>query len=68
MRGGRNVIPVTVVARREAILDAGGFQPMDRFEDYALWLRMLELGHRFAYVKRETWTYRFLGGNRTWDR
>lgn len=64
--GGRNVIPVTVVARRSAILEAGGFQPMDRFEDYALWLRMLALGHRFAYVKRETWTYRFLGENRTW--
>ncbi len=68
LAGGRNVIPVTVVARREAILEAGAFQPMDRFEDYALWLRMLELGHRFAYVKRETWTYRFLGENRTWQR
>jgi glycosyltransferase involved in cell wall biosynthesis len=68
MRAGRNVIPVTVVARRQAILDAGAFQPMDRFEDYALWLRMLDLGHRFAYVKRETWTYRFLGENRTWQR
>lgn len=68
LAGGRNVIPVTVVARREAILEAGAFHPMDRFEDYALWMRMLALGHRFAYVKRETWTYRFLGENRTWQR
>jgi glycosyltransferase involved in cell wall biosynthesis len=68
MLAGRNVIPVTVVARRSAILEAGGFQPMDRFEDYALWLRMLDAGHRFAYVRRETWTYRFLGENRTWQR
>lgn len=66
LAAGRNVIPVTVVARRSAILEAGAFQPMDRFEDYALWLRMLDAGHRFAYVKRETWTYRFLGDNRTW--
>lgn len=66
LHGGRNCIPVTVLARVEAIEAAGGFQPSDRYEDYALWLRMLELGHRFAYVRRETWTYRFLGGNRTW--
>lgn len=68
LRGGRNVIPVTVVARRDLILEAGGFQPSDRYEDYALWLRMLSLGARLAYVKRETWTYRFLGENRTWLR
>jgi glycosyltransferase involved in cell wall biosynthesis len=66
MYGGRNVIPVTVVAHREAIVEAGGFSPHDRYEDYALWMRMLSLGHEFALVKRETWTYRFLGGNRTW--
>lgn len=66
LRTGRNCIPVTVLARRSAVLDAGGFQPMDRYEDYALWLRMLDLGHRFTLVRRETWTYRFLGGNRTW--
>lgn len=66
LRTGRNCIPVTVLARRQAIEDAGGFQPSDRYEDYALWLRMLALGHTFTLVKRETWTYRFLGGNRTW--
>lgn len=66
LEGGRNVIPVTVLARLDAITEAGAFQPSDRYEDYALWLRMLALGHRFALVKRETWTYRFLGGNRTW--
>jgi glycosyltransferase involved in cell wall biosynthesis len=64
--GGRNCIPVTVVARRDAVLDAGGFDPRDRYEDYALWMRMLALGSAFELVRRETWTYRFLGGNRTW--
>lgn len=66
LHGGRNCIPVTVLARRESIEAAGAFQPSDRYEDYQLWLRMLALGQRFALVKRETWTYRFLGGNRTW--
>lgn len=66
MLGGRNLIPVTVVARREAMLDAGGFWPEDRYEDHALWLRMLARGARFVCVPEETWTYRMLGGNRTW--
>lgn len=63
---GRNCIPVTVVARVEAIRSAGGFWPMDRYEDHALWLRMLEQGAKFTCLKRETWTYRHYGENRTW--
>lgn len=66
MLGGRNLIPVTVLARREAILDAGGFDSHDRFEDYSLFMRMLERGCRIAVVPRETWTYRCIGENRTW--
>ena len=31
----------TVMARRQAILDAGNYQPTDRMEDYGLWARML---------------------------
>lgn len=67
MLGGRNVIPITVVARLDAICDAGGFNPNDRYEDHALWLRMLDRGSGFSIVPRETWTYRMLGGNRTWE-
>jgi glycosyltransferase involved in cell wall biosynthesis len=66
MLGGRNLIPVTVLARREAVLAAGGFWPEDRYEDHALWLRMLARGSQFTVVPEETWTYRMLGGNRTW--
>lgn len=66
MYGGRNCIPITVVAKRAAIMEAGAFSPHDRYEDYALWMRMLTLGAEFELVRRETWTYRFLGGNRTW--
>lgn len=67
MHAGINVVPVTVLARRSAILDAGGFNPADRYEDYSLWLRMLDNGSTFVCVPRETWTYRMLGGNRTWQ-
>jgi glycosyltransferase involved in cell wall biosynthesis len=66
MAAGMNVVPVTVVARLDSILEAGGFNPADRWEDYALWMRMLARGARFVVVPRETWTYRMLGGNRTW--
>lgn len=65
MLGGRNLIPVTVVARREAVIAAGGFWPTDRYEDYSLWMRMLKRGAHFTHLPVETWTYRMLGGNRT---
>jgi hypothetical protein len=64
--GSRNFIPVTVIARTESIRRAGGFRPGDRYEDHALWQRMLGAGMSFAYLPRATWTYRFTGGNRTW--
>jgi len=39
---------MTVIFRKEAVLDAGGYQPMHGFEDYYLWMRMLSAGKRFA--------------------
>lgn len=66
LRGGRNCIPVTVVARTAAIRAAGCFLATDRYEDYSLWLRMLDAGSTFTCLREETWTYRFLGENRTW--
>ncbi len=39
---------MTVVFRKDAILDAGGYVPMNGFEDYYLWMRMLMKGKRFA--------------------
>lgn len=63
--GARNFIPVTVIARTEAVRAAGGFDPADRYEDYALWCRMLRQGRRFVDHPHVTWTYRFLGENRT---
>lgn len=66
MIAGMNVIPVTVLARREAVMAAGAFNEADWAEDFGLWLRMMDNGCKFTCVPRETWTYRFLGANRTW--
>jgi glycosyltransferase involved in cell wall biosynthesis len=63
--GARNFIPVTVIARTSSIREAGGFDPADRYEDHALFCRMLNRGQRFVHLPHATWTYRFLGANRT---
>ena len=39
---------MTVVFRKSAVLDAGGYQPMNGFEDYYLWMRMIQKGKHFA--------------------
>jgi hypothetical protein len=55
-------IPVTVLARRELILEAGGFvapgtegNPLDCCEDYALFKNLLLRGARFAHCPAVTW-------------
>jgi len=39
---------MTVVFRKGAVLDVGGYVPMNGFEDYYLWMRMLLQGKQFA--------------------
>jgi glycosyltransferase involved in cell wall biosynthesis len=39
---------VTVLFRKSAVEDAGGYLAMRGFEDYYLWMRMLKYGKRFA--------------------
>ncbi len=41
---------MTVMARREAILDAGNYRRMDPMEDYDLWVRMLVNGLTLANI------------------
>ena len=66
IRSGRNMIPVTVIARTDSIRKMWGFSAAARYEDYDLWCRMWTAGMSFAYLPSVTWTYRFLGENRTW--
>lgn len=35
---------MTVMFKRQAVLDAGNYQPLPGFEDYYLWTRLLKLG------------------------
>lgn len=67
MRQGRNVIPVTVLAKTQSIREAGCFNASDRYEDYQLWLRMLDLGMRFVCAPVVTWQYRISDDGRTWN-
>lgn len=64
----RNFIPVTVLARTELLVEAGGFTPHpdengDPCEDWGLWLKLLALGATFSHLPKRTWI-RNSGGTR----
>lgn len=54
-----NYIPVTVVAQTKKLIDAGGFQYATgtKFEDYGLWLKLLNTGARFTPWHEATWKW-----------
>lgn len=52
------IFPITVLARRDAILDCGGFRKEDHYEDWSLWNRMADAGCTIVGVPEVTWTYR----------
>lgn len=66
-------VPVTVLARRAAILDVGGFQPIAEGatdadgnragEDWYLWLALSAAGYRFHHVDAQTWVWRHHANN-----
>lgn len=42
---------VTVIFRKQAILNAGNYDPAFRFaQDYVLWVKMLTMGYKFANI------------------
>lgn len=51
------IFPITVLARRQALADAGDFRLEDTWEDWSLWNRMADLGSRFVTLPDVTWTY-----------
>ena len=58
----RNFIPITVVARTEAVIEAGGFRPHpDEYgnpcEDWGLWLAMANRGADIAHLAEKTWRW-----------
>ena len=64
----RNFIPVTVLARTELVLAAGGFQEHpddsgDPCEDWGLWLAMHEQGATFYHLPQKTWRWNLAPGS-----
>lgn len=65
-----NFIPVTVLVRRELLMDVGGFPqpntpewPNTTNEDWGCWLRLLDAGARFDHAPHRTWRWRWHRGN-----
>jgi hypothetical protein len=65
-----NFIPITVVARTACLREVGGLPlpgstewPHETCEDWGLWRRLVDGGHRFAHVPVVTWEYRVHPGN-----
>lgn len=63
-----NYIPVTVLVRRSSFQAAGGFPQRAEhgWEDWALWLKLLDTGCRFACHPHPTWLYRLHAGSKTY--
>lgn len=49
----------TVMFRKQAVLDAGGYQHFPLFEDYYLWVRMLLNGAKFYNIQESLLYFRF---------
>lgn len=62
-----NFIPVTALVRRDVLVSVGGFRTTNYaagvWDDWDLWLRMLDDGARFTCIPEITWQYRFHGAN-----
>lgn len=65
-----NFIPVTVLVRRQMLLDVDGFPvpgtprwPDAHCEDWGCWRDMIHFGATFRHVPRRTWTWHHHGRN-----
>lgn len=60
-----NMVPVTACVNVEMFRDVGGFTEDAIYEDWGLWLKLMDVGARFVCVQEKLWTYRLHGGSRT---
>jgi hypothetical protein len=60
-----NCIPgAGVLFRREALVAVSGWELRDGFEDWDLWMKLAECGHRGVHIQRVTFYYRRDQGGR----
>jgi glycosyltransferase involved in cell wall biosynthesis len=56
-----NGLPVSTLVRRDALLEAGGWQVRGGYEDWDLWMALAERGWRGRHIGRATHGYRIHG-------
>lgn len=62
------LVPSTILARRQVVLEAGLFDPIfRRLQDWELWLRLLRAGHTFAGTRERLVRYRLHGSSLSSD-
>lgn len=60
-----NYIPVVAAVRTSLFREVEGFPVGVAYEDWGLWLRLLNAGAQFRCVPQVKWTYRWHGENRS---
>ncbi|WP_299824562.1 glycosyltransferase family A protein [uncultured Pontibacter sp.] len=60
-----NVVGIlTVMVKRDILLDLGGFDPeIPALEDYDLWIRIAEAGYEYGYIDKKLADYRVVNGS-----
>jgi glycosyltransferase involved in cell wall biosynthesis len=68
IRGEQNLITSGVVAKRESVIAAGGFdESLRNAQDFDLWIRMTLLGGRLAFQRKALLRYRNREGSLSGD-
>jgi len=61
-----NYIPVTACVKMDTFNKVGGFPTDVGYEDWALWVSILDNGGKFHLIQEKKWTYRRHNGSRTY--
>lgn len=67
----RNFIPMTVLAKADTVVRAGGFVPVPDWqssdgstgEDWGCWMGMLKIGAKFVHLPYRTWVWNWHNAN-----
>lgn len=62
-----NYIPVTICVKTELFRSIGGFPSGVAYEDWAMYLKFLDVGAKWTLIPEKKWTYRRHDGSRTYQ-